>query len=375
VLIAGNTLNVSANDVRVSGLSVGAQSFKITGDKPLQVFENCVGGASSFGGGALISTASGTFTDCSGGVDSFGGVGVASGIFANCRLTTGSFPTIYIPGKMRSCLDADYNVFDADGIYDPDASSFFTTASVTDNTAKLQLHAFVLGVKQLGLWNDMVCWPLRSSQNAGTGSTAYSLGGLGTYNGTLINGPTWGADGVSFGGNTQSIQYSPQFSVDFTKRGFSVHAVWSALGVSVTSLEGDFLLLGQIGISTLQNIITTNVGGGTTWMPESKNYNGNRYFHFANVPTSGNVGYGWNADTLTLQTNGVNIVTSPQIAFTPANGNYTLSTIGRNNSTTSATSRVSYLMAFQPNIGMTAQKMQDIYTLAKNTLGQGLGLP
>jgi hypothetical protein len=146
VLIAGNTLNVSANDVRVSGLSVGAQSFKITGDNPLQVFENCVGGASSFGGGALISTASGTFTDCSGGVDSFGGVGVASGIFANCRLTTGSFPTIYIPGKMRSCLDADYNVFDADGIYDPDASSFFTTAGVTDNTAKLQLHAFVLGV-------------------------------------------------------------------------------------------------------------------------------------------------------------------------------------------------------------------------------------
>jgi hypothetical protein len=42
----------------------------------------------------------------------------------------------------------------------------------------------------------MVCWPLRSSQNAGTGTTAYSLGGLGTFNGTLVNGPTWGADGL-----------------------------------------------------------------------------------------------------------------------------------------------------------------------------------
>jgi hypothetical protein len=256
--------------------------------------------------------------------------------------------------------------------FDADARTYINTSGATDRAA---LNHFVKAVKRLGLWNSMVCWPLRSTQNAGTGSTAYSLGGLGTYNGTLINGPTWGADGVSFGGNTQSIQYSPQFSVDFTKGGFSVHAVWSALGVSITSFEGDFNLFGQLGYNTLQNIITTNVGGGTTWMPESKNYNGNRYFHFANVPTSGNVGYGWNADTLTLQTNGINIVTSPQIAFTPANGNYTLSTIGRNNSTTSATSRVSYLLAFQPNIGMTAQKMQDIYTLEKNTLGQGLGLP
>jgi hypothetical protein len=44
----------------------------------------------------------------------------------------------------------------------------------------------------------MVCWPLRSSQNYGTSTTAYSLGGLGTFNGTLTNGPTWGADGVTF---------------------------------------------------------------------------------------------------------------------------------------------------------------------------------
>lgn len=266
-----------------------------------------------------------------------------------------------------------YNLWRAwGGGIDPDAQAFIDASGATDIQG---INDFVKGVKALGLWSSMVCWPLRSSQNAGTGSTAYSLGGLGTYNGTLVNGPTWGADGVSFGGNTQSIQYNPQFSVDFTKNGFSVHAVWSALGVSITSGEGDFNLFGQPGNSTLHNIITTNVGGGTTWMPESKNYNGNRYFNFSNVPISGNVGYGWNADTLTLQTNGVNVATSLQPAFTPANGNYTLSTIGRNNSTASATSRVSYLMAFQPNIGMSTQKMQDIYNLAKSTLGQGLGLP
>jgi hypothetical protein len=60
-------------------------------------------------------------------------------------------------------------------------------------------------VKDLGLWESMVCWPLRSEQNAGTGTTAYSLGGLGTFNGTLTNGPTWGADGVNFNALTAQI--------------------------------------------------------------------------------------------------------------------------------------------------------------------------
>lgn len=84
--------------------------------------------------------------------------------------------------------------------YDGDAASYFTRAGVTDATAKAQINAFVKGVKDLGLWSNMVCWTLRSTQNAGTGTTAYSLGGLGTFNGTLTNGPTWGANGITFDG-------------------------------------------------------------------------------------------------------------------------------------------------------------------------------
>jgi hypothetical protein len=256
--------------------------------------------------------------------------------------------------------------------FDADARAFINTSGAT---ARAEINHFVKGIKKLGLYSSMVCWPLRSTQNAGTGSTAYSLGGLGTYNGTLVNGPTWGADGISFGGNTQRIEYSPQFAVDFTEGGYSVHAVWSALGISIADSEGAFVLFGSTGLE-LQNAITTGVGGGTTWQPQSRNYNGNRYFNStANLPISGNVGYGWNADTLTLQTSGSDITTSNIVSSTPTNGNYTLQTAGRNNTTAAATSRVSYLLAFQPNIGMTAQKMQDIYSVAKQTLGQGLGLP
>jgi hypothetical protein len=78
--------------------------------------------------------------------------------------------------------------------FDPDARAFVQTSGATDRAA---INHFVKGIRALGLWDDMVCWPLRSAQNAGTGSTAYSLGGLGTYNGTLVNGPTWGADGLT----------------------------------------------------------------------------------------------------------------------------------------------------------------------------------
>jgi hypothetical protein len=87
--------------------------------------------------------------------------------------------------------------------FDPDARAFVQTSGATDRAA---INHFVKGIRALGLWDDMVCWPLRSAQNAGTGSTAYSLGGLGTYNGTLVNGPTWGADGLTMlGSSSQSV--------------------------------------------------------------------------------------------------------------------------------------------------------------------------
>ena len=90
--------------------------------------------------------------------------------------------------------------------YDADASAYFTTAGVTNTAGRQQISRFVTGVKDLGLWSSMVCWPLRSTQNAGTGTTAYSLGGLGTFNGTLTNMvPTWGADGITFDGTNDYI--------------------------------------------------------------------------------------------------------------------------------------------------------------------------
>ena len=93
-------------------------------------------------------------------------------------------------------LSPALNIRSARGpVYDQDALVFCRTSGATDRKA---ISEFVRGVKNLGLWDSMVCWPLRSTQNAGTGTTAYSLGGLGTFNGTLVNGPTWGTNGITF---------------------------------------------------------------------------------------------------------------------------------------------------------------------------------
>ena len=55
---------------------------------------------------------------------------------------------------------------------------------------------FIRGLKDMGIWSNTIFWALRANQNAGSGTTAYSLSGLGTYNGTLTNGPTWQANGI-----------------------------------------------------------------------------------------------------------------------------------------------------------------------------------
>jgi hypothetical protein len=86
-------------------------------------------------------------------------------------------------------------------LIDGDAAAYFTRAGVTDATAKAQINAFVKGIKELGLWSSIVSWPLRSTQNAGTGTTAYSLGGYGIYDATLNVSPTWGTNGITFNGS------------------------------------------------------------------------------------------------------------------------------------------------------------------------------
>ena len=72
--------------------------------------------------------------------------------------------------------------------------------NITDVSQQNAINDFALGLKTLGLYSNSVFYPLRSSQSIASGTTAYSVGGLGTYNATISTTPTWGSSGISFSG-------------------------------------------------------------------------------------------------------------------------------------------------------------------------------
>jgi hypothetical protein len=168
--------------------------------------------------------------------------------------------------------------------FDADARAFVNTSGATDRAA---INYFVKGIKRLGLWSSMVCWPLRSTQNAGTGSTAYSLGGLGTYNGTLVNGPTWGADGITLDGSNDyilanlpfNIKQSSVFQVNKIVNPASGFETYFGAGDASSISGSENLLIHQgssfgsgIGITqSNQNIVENSTSNGSNFFAISFN--------------------------------------------------------------------------------------------------------
>jgi hypothetical protein len=151
-----------------------------------------------------VSGATGTLTQTSANL-TIGARAGGGGLYFNGTISASILFNVVLSDSDTSAIYSLYNSTLGSNFYDPFAESYFTTAGITDTTAKQQISDFVVGVKALGLWNNMVSWPLRSAQNAGTGTTAYSLGGFGTFNGTLTGGPTWGTDGITFDGTNDYI--------------------------------------------------------------------------------------------------------------------------------------------------------------------------
>ena len=236
--------------------------------------------------------------------------------------------------------------------YDADASTYFTTAGVTSVAGRQQISRFVTGIKDLGLWSSMVCWPLRSSQNAGTGTTAYSLGGLGTYNGTFTNGPTWGVDGVNFN-------------------------IVNAYILVALTLAQPLTIIGSLNFKTLTNAGSlidgqsriTIFNGGTSAQAELFAGSGIATGASKTFSTGWNFlgGYASGASSViylnqhsTTGNAGANSIGSTNIII----GNNNPLNFGNKNLD------ISFCSIFTGN-----QDFQSLRTLYKTTLGQGLGLP
>jgi hypothetical protein len=239
------------------------------------------------------------------------------------------------------------------GGFDADAAAYFVTAGVTDATAKSQINAFVVGVKDLGLWNDMVCWPLRSSQNAGTGTTAYSLGGFGTYNGTLVNSPTWGTDGITFtSGSSQTITIP---NINISKTDVIVATCQAATSGNLRVFQAIW------GADALG--IWAGFGGSYFWDVRSTINTLNRQ-NGSTTPTSRIFTHGIaSASGSSFFVNGTSIL-SNAVSSTNAN----LSTVRINEN--GGNGNIAFAMFSQSTTGNAS-----LYNLYKTTLGTGLGLP
>ena len=255
--------------------------------------------------------------------------------------------------------------------YDADASAYFTTAGVTNTAGRQQISRFVTGVKDLGLYNNMVCWPLRSSQNAGTGTTAYSLGGLGTFNGTL-NGtlkPTWEANGLT---NSVDGFVRTAFPWTTTHSGLAVYNQSSTAGLQTIMQFGDGLggaANGRRSNMRLDASLNLFNGSFTSYAFGPSSLNAFKMSGYGLVSASSLLGYNDGATSTVsaspisiaggTATNNFNILSAGGPAG-DVSGQYFIGTAG-------------FASAF--NVQLSSGQFLSFYTLYKNTLGQGLGLP
>jgi hypothetical protein len=278
----------------------------------------------------------------------------------------------------RSCFNemtSDYQLYNllralGDNI-DPDAQAYINASGATEIQG---INLFVKGIKNLGLWENMVCWPLRSAQNAGTGSTAYSLGGLGTYNGTLVNGPTWGTDGIAFV-RTSTQHITTTLALNGTQN-------CTFFAANSTTDDGG----GSGGIISLMG--TRNAGAVTTTVCVAVADNGGNFIESSFIinppavtarpanpyssthvfePTQPILRVGANGGALTLS-----IPLSAPLGGTQPN--LVIGHAGPVLSDRGFNGTMHFTSVFA-NLAMSQSQSLALHSLLKQTLGQGLGLP
>jgi hypothetical protein len=224
--------------------------------------------------------------------------------------------------------------------------------TTTENSRQL-INNFVKGIKSLGLWNSMVCWPLRSSQNAGGGTTAFSLGGLGRFDGTLVNAPVWGGDGVS--GFLQNSSRRIETSV-----GYNFSTQNSIFACARKTAAGDLRLVGQSNETPLF-VGTTEIryfngatAGGTATHPGT------------NVRSTYSHAFG--SSTVVGMVNGGAPVTS---AYSP--NNLAIQFFIGQGGTNGWVGDISFFAYFSQQVATSAHSQ--LHSLYRQTLGLGLGLP
>jgi hypothetical protein len=261
-------------------------------------------------------------------------------------------------------------------VYDRDAINYFSRAGVTDATAKAQINAFVKGVKNLGLYNSMVCWPMRSTQNIASGNTVYSLGGLQISNATKVGG-TWGTDGIFFSGSSEYMSSDmtnvPKDVTIFLSgkgngSGYSIFPcigginnpaghVTSGIYLGNSASGGNTALqIAQPSGSQVTSDISSGLSSASSFVALSGSYKRNTVFNVRNLSSA------------TVGTQGTYLADeATTLTKMSLNGRWSGTAGDRGNPMTA-----SFFALITPNCDSV---ISSFHTLYKTTLGSGLGLP
>ena len=257
------------------------------------------------------------------------------------------------------------------------AVAYIGNNNITDVSQQNAINEFVVGLKALSLYSTSVFWPLRSSQSIATGTTAYSIGGLGTYNGTISTTPPWGSDGISFSGGGTLVNNSLATAIR------SANAYSTILVCSNAST-------GTINFGVLKGGGSNQTGDNYTAFARQYNFfaqsqiyltggSGDRGFGSLSFTASGFQFFGSSRTGLTAPSTDTGFVTLN------ASTNSSLSGTGSLPSTNpfgdnffifgaGATGNV-FSFAMVTTTALSSTTMQSVRSLYNSTLGAGLSLP
>jgi hypothetical protein len=238
------------------------------------------------------------------------------------------------------------------------------------------LDNFIAGLKQLNLWQNIVCWPMRRQHNIGTGATVLSLGGLGTYNATAFQSPIWDSTGIIFNGTNQYLEFTNPLQIKTTTlAGLTMFAVFDSNQTISRMVIGG-------------NTPVIFAGGSPTWGTNAASlyfdFNASNLTNFGGnfTYTSGNTGVmetaccGYSQATKQLfgEYNSAARITGNTDNTGAIYNNNAIWRIGaRTNNSFYFAGTIPFCLA--ANRSITRTEYESLRDLHKTTIGKGLGLP
>jgi len=250
------------------------------------------------------------------------------------------------------------------------------------------VNDFIVGLKDYSIWGNVLDgWVMRSTQNAGTGSRVYSLKDN-RYNGTLENGGTWTANGIYLRGDnlnpSQKIRLFTYNNFPNKQGQYGIPLCGVVQPMNWSTNATLYLMSSDSFYSNPKFYTSTNIWGGTTsnvqmgginfdgtnfkgtYSNQSLTSTKNAFNYIAYVPSSPP------ESIINSTLGGALLSDGTQLNYGLTIGyNFSLY-IGPENSQ-SANGMFNFIMYF--NNTVTSAQMLQIYSLAKNTISKGLGLP